>query len=94
MCAKANSADLNGKEVTSLSNNNKVFEIVTYDGIHKGCVEAKSERQALCIYLMEHEELYDMMLWWSTFNLGRWQLAEYDCEDQYLWAREAKSYTT
>lgn len=77
-----------------MGNDNKVFEIVTYDGIHKGCVEAKSERQALCIYLMEHEELYDMMLWQSVSNTNPWKLAEYECEDQYLWAREVKSYAT
>ena len=66
----------------------KVFEIITYDGIHKGCVEANNERQALCIYLMEHEELNDMMLWQSVSSPNKWKLAEYDCEDQYLYARE------
>ena len=74
--------------------NNKVFEIITYDGIHRAYIEAQSERQALCIYLMEHEELYDMMLWQSASKPNKWKLAEYDCSDQYLWAREVKSYTT
>ena len=77
-----------------MDNKNKLFEIVTWDGIHKGCVEAKSERQALCIYLMEHEEIYDAVLWCSTFNLGTWKLAEYDKEDDYLFAREIERRTT
>ena len=69
----------------------KVFEIITYDCIHKGCVEADNERQALCVYLMEHEELCDMMLWQNL--AGSWRLAEYECEDQYLYARETQLYT-
>lgn len=69
-----------------------VYEIIDYDGIHKEYVRANSERQALCLYLMKHEELDDMMLWKSTDYLGSWKLAEYDDEDKYLMAREAKRY--
>lgn len=63
----------------------KVFEIMTYDGISHGYITADNERQALCKYLMEHEELTDMMLWLSYPNI--WKLAKYDCEDEYLYAR-------
>lgn len=45
-------------------------------------VRAYNERHALCIYLMNHEELDDMMLWKS--NLGTWKLAEYDNEEEYM----------
>ena len=45
-------------------------------------VWANSEREALCIYLMQHEELNDMMLWKTSNN--KWKLAEYDNEDEYI----------
>lgn len=70
----------------------EVFEIVTYDGISRGYVQADNERQALCKYLMEHEELYDMMLWQSMSYPNRWKLAEYECEDQYLYARITRKF--
>lgn len=63
----------------------KNFEIINYDGISYGYVTAKDERQALCIYLINHEELDDMMLWKNPF--GNWRLAEYDNEDKYIYAR-------
>lgn len=70
----------------------RVYEIVDYDGIHREYIRADSERQALCLYLMNHEELTDMMLWKSTDFMGGWKLAGYDNEDAYLRAREAKRY--
>ena len=70
----------------------RVYEIVDYDGIHREYIRADNERQALCLYLMNHEELTDMMLWKSTDFMGSWKLAEYDNEDEYLRAREAKRY--
>ena len=48
-------------------------------------VWANSEREALCIYLMQHEELNDMMLWKTPNN--KWKLAEYDNEDEFIYAR-------
>lgn len=69
----------------------KQFEIVTYDGVHKCYVKADDERQALCRYLMEHEDLDDAMLWKSLAYPYVWKLAEYDSEDLYLFAREIKN---
>lgn len=70
----------------------EVFEIVSYDGIHRGYAEANNERQALCLYLMNHEELTDMMLWKSSDYPDIWKLAEYDNEDEYLYARRARRF--
>lgn len=69
-----------------------VYEIVDCDGIHIEYIRAKDERQALCLYLMNHEELTDMILWKSTDYFCRWKIAEYDNEDEYLTARKAKRY--
>ena len=69
-----------------------VYEIVDYYGINHGCVRADNERQALCKYLMEHEELNDMMLWQSMSYPNKWKLAEYDCEDKYLYARKTYDF--
>ena len=68
----------------------KLYEIVDYNGVHVEYITAISERQALCLYLLNHEELTDMMLWKSTDYSGGWRLAEYDHEDECLIAREAK----
>ena len=70
----------------------KVFEIVDYNGIRKEFIVATDSRQALCLYLLNHEELTDMMLWKSVDYASSWRLAEYDHEDEYLIAREAKRY--
>lgn len=64
----------------------KEFEIINFDGNVIECIRAKDERQALCIYLMNHEELNDMMLWYGGWR-GNWKLAEYDTEDEYIYAR-------
>jgi hypothetical protein len=69
-----------------------IYEIIDSNGKRIELIEAESERQALCIYLMNHEELTDMMLWKSADFLGSWKLAEYDNEDDCLMAREAKRY--
>lgn len=69
-----------------------VYEIIDCYGNRCELIRADNERQALCLYLMNHEELTDMMLWKSTDFLGAWKLAEYDNEDDYLRAREAKRY--
>lgn len=63
----------------------KVFDIINCNGKIFDTVFAKDERQALCIYLAMHEELNDMMLWKNPF--GNWRLAEYDNEDEYIYAR-------
>lgn len=65
----------------------KHYEIMNVHGHVLEDVWAKSEREALCIYLTKHEELNDMMLWASVFN-GQWRLAEYDNEDEYMFAKE------
>lgn len=70
----------------------KVFEIVNVDGITIECVRADNERQALCKYLMEHEELNDMMLWQSASYPNTWKLAEYDNEDNYIYARKTYDF--
>ena len=69
-----------------------VFEIVNYYGTSYGCVRADNERQALCKYLMEHEELNDMMLWESADYPNIWKLAEYDNEDNYVYARRTYDF--
>ena len=69
-----------------------IYEIIDSNGKRIELIEAESERQALCLYLMNHEELTDMMLWKSMDFLGSWRLAEYDKEYEYLSAREAKRY--
>ena len=63
----------------------KVFDIINVNGSILDTVFAKDERQALCIYLTNHEELNDMMLWRNPFR--EWRLAEYDNEDDYIYAR-------
>ena len=63
----------------------KVFDIINFNGSILDTVYAKDERQALCIYLTNHEELNDMMLWQNPF--GNWRLAEYDNEEEYIRAR-------
>lgn len=68
----------------------KVFEIVTCYGEVVCSVKANDERQALCVYLLIHEELNDMMLW-QSMDGGMWKLAEYDCEGQFMFAREGKA---
>lgn len=66
----------------------KVFEIIKYNGEFVEHVKANDERHALCVYLTCHEELNDMMLW-QSMDGGMWKLAEYDWEDQFMFAREA-----
>ena len=64
----------------------KTFEIVYECKNVLEHVQANTSREALCIYLMCHEELEDMMLWKSAF--GTWKLAEYDNEDNCIIAVE------
>ena len=66
--------------------NIKTFRIMQY-GNEIERVRANTEREALCIYLMNHEELVDMMLW-KAVDIGVWKLAEYDNEDDYMTALE------
>lgn len=66
----------------------KVFKILSCYGELICYVKAENERHALCVYLACHEELNDMMLWQSVDD-GMWKLAEYDCEDQFVFAKEA-----
>lgn len=62
----------------------ETFEIIDYNEVSYGYVKADNERQALCKYLMEHEELNDVMLWQSIS--GKWKLAEFYGEDEYFYA--------
>ena len=66
----------------------KVFKILKCNGELVCYVKAGNERHALCVYLASHEELNDMMLW-QSMDGGMWKLAEYDCEDQFMFAKEA-----
>ena len=68
----------------------EVFEIVDCNGNIVEYVQANNERQALCIYLTNHEELEDMMLWRNIS--GNWKLAEYDNEDECMSARRTWSF--
>ena len=62
----------------------KIFEIKAYDGITCEFVKANSERQALYSFLMDHPEYDDIVL--SQSASGKWHLAKYDCEAEYLYA--------
>lgn len=64
----------------------KTFKIMQ-NGNKIETVKANNEREALCVYLMNHEELVDMMLW-KAMDIGVWKLAEYDNEDDYMIALE------
>jgi hypothetical protein len=68
----------------------KIFEIVNCYGDVIEHVKANNERHALCIYLTTHEEFEDMMLWKTP--AGMWKLAEYDCEEQYVFARKTYDF--
>lgn len=70
----------------------KTFEIINHCGEVVDYIQAENERQALCKYLMEHEELNDMMLWKSAYYPSEWKLAEYDCEDECLRARKTYDF--
>lgn len=63
-----------------------IYEIVNCDGKVIEYVRANTEKQALCIYIANHEELVDIMLWKSTAN-GMWRLAEYDDDENFMFAR-------
>jgi hypothetical protein len=63
------------------------YEIIDCDGNIVDIVSANNERQALCLYLMKHDELTDVMLWKSTFD-NKWRCAKYDNEDEYFRARK------
>ena len=62
----------------------KIFEIKSYDGITCEFIKANNERQALCSFLMDHPEYDDIVL--SQSANGKWHLAKYDCEAEYLYA--------
>ena len=70
----------------------EVFEIVDDYGNSYEYVRADSERDALCMYLMKHEELQDAMLWKSKDWKQQWKLAKYDDEESYLYARIARRF--
>lgn len=70
----------------------EVFEILEHYGKSRGYVQADNERQALCKYLMEHEELDDMMLWKSAFYPNNWKLAPWNNEEEYLWTRKTRRF--
>lgn len=62
-----------------------IYEIVDSNGKVIEYVRANTEKQALCIYIANHAELVDVMLWYSNSNM--WKLAEYDDEENFLFAR-------
>lgn len=62
-----------------------VYEIISCYGDFVEHIRANNARQALCMYLMNHEEMNDAILWKSPSGL--WKLAEYDNEEQYIFAR-------
>ena len=70
----------------------KTFEIINHYGEIVEYIHADDERQALCMYLMKHEELNDMMLWKSAYLSNKWKLAEYDNEEEYLMARKTYDF--
>ena len=56
-------------------------------------VKANTEREALCIYLMNHAEMIDAMLWRAKAYFTDdyvWKLASYDDEDNCMTAIEVK----
>lgn len=62
-----------------------IYEIVDCNGKVVEYVRASTEKQALCIYIANHAELVDIMLWYSNSNM--WKLAEYDDEENFMFAR-------
>lgn len=57
-------------------------------------IEAHNERTALCRYIERHDELEDVMLWKPpirNYPCG-WRVANYDCEDDYLYAEPCTDY--
>ena len=68
----------------------ETFEIINHYGNSYGYVNANNAREALCKYLMAHEELEDMMLYKDAF-WGMWKLAEYDNEETYFVARKVRT---
>lgn len=63
----------------------RIYEIVDHNGKIVEYVRANTEKQALCIYIANHAELVDVMLWYSNSNI--WKLAEYDDEENFMFAR-------
>lgn len=73
--------------------NDKTFKIVQ-NGEEICRVQANNEREALCKYLMRHEEMIDAMLWRANAYFTDdyvWKLAEYDDEDNCMIAIEVKN---
>lgn len=70
----------------------KTFKIMQ-NGNKIETVKANNEREALCVYLMNHEEMEDAMLWKSKAYFTDdyvWKLAKYDDEDNCMIAIEMK----
>ena len=70
----------------------EVFEIIDNYGNSYDYIRADNAREALCMYLMKHEELDDMMLWKSKDWKQSWKLAKYDNEEDYLTTRVARRF--
>ena len=49
------------------------YEIIDSNGRRIELIQAESERQALCLYLMNHEELTDVVLWKSVDYRRSWR---------------------
>ena len=70
----------------------KIFKIMQ-NGNKIATVRANTEREALCIYLMNNEEMTDAMLWRAKAYFTDdyvWKLANYDDEDNYMIAIEVR----
>ena len=70
----------------------KTFKIMQ-NGNKIATVDANTEREALCIYLMNHEEMIDAMLWRAKAYFTDdyvWKLANYDDEDNCMIAIEVR----
>lgn len=64
----------------------KQFNIVNANGTVIDRVKANDERHALCVFLMKHPELDDMMLYKGAID-HKWLLAEYDYEEYAMTAK-------
>jgi hypothetical protein len=70
----------------------KIFKLIQ-NGREIGVAQANTEREALCKYLLYHEEMTDAMLWRAKAYFTDeyvWKLAEYDDEENCIIAIEKK----
>lgn len=70
----------------------KKFKIITDNRTVIDCVSATDERQALCVYLMEHPEIEGIELR-RGIVYGHWMLVDCNNREYRLFAKEAKDLT-